>query len=400
MRNGLGIALLALGIALASSGPAGADEPPCLEWGEVVAEDRGIGGTGFQDDRGVGGTGLADDRGVGGTGLDPDSGIGGTGLYGSITGFGSVCVNGIRVHLEADPVIDINGEPASEDELAVGQVVWIEARARGDRLEAERITAQSAVVGTVEAIHPMARQLEVAGEQILVPASARIVDAQGHPLEGLAQLVEGEMLDVSGLRLPDGRIVASRLERGAAPPLTEPIPLPELLRSAPWIDRISLEGHLSPLAAMDWVEVNGLPVEISRVALDRSSVGAVWVLGDVVDGEVRARRVTARSARRGARVLPRLRNVEPPLAASDRPDLFLPQMGGRGLQPQSPPLPNLGAPGAWTRAPVGMPQAPPPLRPMPQPRPIPIPRPVPFPIERAPQYGSISNAGAMHVLSR
>lgn len=88
----------------------------------------------LDEDRGIRGTGLDEDRGIGGTGLEPeDRGVGGTGLYGSITGFGSVCVNGIRVHTESGPAVDINGRPAAADDLALGQVVWIEARAVGPR---------------------------------------------------------------------------------------------------------------------------------------------------------------------------------------------------------------------------------------------------------------------------
>ncbi len=361
MRSAPTTALIALLIALGGPSAARGEEPPCLEWGEVIAEDRGIGGTG-----------LSDDSGIGGTGLDPDSGIGGTGLYGTITGFGSVCINGIRVHIGDAPVIDINGAPASEDDLAVGLVVWIEARAHAGRLEAERIAAQSAVVGAIEVIDLAARELEVDGERILVPASALIVDAQGLAQEGLAELFEGEIVGVSGLRLPDGRIEASRVERGAAAPLAAPTPLPDLLRAAPWIDRVSLEGHLSPLAATDWVEVNGLPVDATTLVLDHAAAGAVWMLGDVVDGQVQARRVTRRSTWRGSRNPAPPRHVEAPLAASDRPDLFLPHAGDRGGDPDNPPAPKRGGRGAWTPTPVPRPQAPPPPSPLPRPEPIPI----------------------------
>ena len=50
---------------------------------------NGINGTGIldNDDYGIGGTGISDD----------DYGIGGTGIIGTISGFGSIIVNGIHI---------------------------------------------------------------------------------------------------------------------------------------------------------------------------------------------------------------------------------------------------------------------------------------------------------------
>ena len=65
-------------------------------------ESGGIGGTGITQ-KGIGGTGKAQ-GGIGGTGVintppEAQSGIGGTGIVGVITGFGSICVNYLILHI-------------------------------------------------------------------------------------------------------------------------------------------------------------------------------------------------------------------------------------------------------------------------------------------------------------
>ena len=87
----------------------------------------GIGGTGAVAAAGVGlgGTGIEKDgqSGMGGTGISAaaPSGMGGTGIVGVITGFASICVNGVEVHFDdAIPVSD-NGQAVTAQRLAVGQ---------------------------------------------------------------------------------------------------------------------------------------------------------------------------------------------------------------------------------------------------------------------------------------
>src|SRR5262249_41510449 len=90
----------------------------------------GIGGTGIVPG-GTGGTGV-DPGGTGGTGVDP-GGIGGTGqraeaeigVLGVITGFGSICVNGIEVHYDANTHVALNGDLSSASALGIGQVVSV-----------------------------------------------------------------------------------------------------------------------------------------------------------------------------------------------------------------------------------------------------------------------------------
>ena len=143
--------------------PAGAQEPGFCrigpDDGPVLAE-RGIGGTGAVagtpsgQDRGIGGTGAvaaAQDRGIGGTGAvaeadngktgGQDRGIGGTGIVGVVTGFASICVNGLEVLYDDSLPVALEDGWARPDALRVGQ--------RGEHLRAGRPRADGAADGAL-----------------------------------------------------------------------------------------------------------------------------------------------------------------------------------------------------------------------------------------------------------
>lgn len=81
-------------VLLASSANAGVCNSGI---GGTGNQKDGIGGTGQQAHDGIGGTGISADSGIGGTGQQAQEGIGGTGIIGVITGFASVCVNGLEI---------------------------------------------------------------------------------------------------------------------------------------------------------------------------------------------------------------------------------------------------------------------------------------------------------------
>ncbi|HYD98865.1 MAG TPA: DUF5666 domain-containing protein [Alphaproteobacteria bacterium] len=146
-------------------------------------------------DRGLGGTGLSGEPG-------DDRGIGGTGIVGTITGFGSIWVNGLKVEYGPATPVAIDGRPAAPDALAIGQVVRIAARGTGRNPTAERIEIAHAVVGPVEAVDLRGPSLRVLGQAVRPPAGAAL------PAPGMR-------VAVSGLRMADGTIAASRI--AAAP---------------------------------------------------------------------------------------------------------------------------------------------------------------------------------------
>ena len=180
----------------------------------------------------------ARDRGLGGTGAAPiepsetlgqDRGIGGTGVIGTIRRFGSILVNDLRVTFPADVSVSIDGRRASPRDLRLGHVVRVLARDRGGVLETRAIVADSEVVGP----------LETRGAGGLVVLGQRIVLGEG---VALPRARRGDMLAVSGLRRPDGAIVATLVER--RPPAASRLNGPVTARSdgAPMVGATPVAG--------------------------------------------------------------------------------------------------------------------------------------------------------------
>ncbi|MEM6623634.1 MAG: DUF5666 domain-containing protein [Pseudomonadota bacterium] len=80
---------------------------------------------------------------------DPQGGIGGTGIVGTLTDFGSVIVNGLRVELDGGTQLTGAFGSVSETALALGQSLTIEAATDQDRLVARRIHLTHPVIGRV-----------------------------------------------------------------------------------------------------------------------------------------------------------------------------------------------------------------------------------------------------------
>jgi hypothetical protein len=191
----------------------------------VRSENGGVGGTGAplpQRPGGTGGTGAVadgvdgtfiDHGGAGGTGapiLRP-GGTGGTGIVGTITGFASICVNGLEVHFGKDVPVSENGAPASSAHLAIGQVVAVEAFAGKRGLQAGRISILNVYEGPLTALPNASASLRVMGQPVRLAAGARVA-------EGLRP---GEPVRVSGLRDAKGEVVAavSSGRRGSGRPV-------------------------------------------------------------------------------------------------------------------------------------------------------------------------------------
>lgn len=170
-------------------------------------QQGGIGGTGAPVEHGgIGGTGdPAKGSGMGGTGSTAqDSGIGGTGITGIITGFASICVNGMEVHYDSSTPLEINGQPASANELAVGQLVHAEATGTGDEVVARKISVRHAVSGPVSNVNNGKGQIRVMGQ---------IVQLTDQTINVVGVVQPGDFIRVSGLRKQDGVVVAARIER-------------------------------------------------------------------------------------------------------------------------------------------------------------------------------------------
>lgn len=163
----------------------------------------GIGGTGHTGG-GIGGTGISAKAGIGGTGHS-DGGIGGTGIVGTITGFGSIWVNGLEV--QYDP------QTQGVQELAVGQVVVIEAKGDNNMLQANKISVINAAEGQISTLNGDQNKILLLGQNINITAQTIVHDRQNNAIP--AKLQQGDYIQVSGLRLPNGDIVASYIERNS-----------------------------------------------------------------------------------------------------------------------------------------------------------------------------------------
>lgn len=183
-------------------------------------EGHGLGGTGNhpgESDHGIGGTGrsgepipkkapptrLATHR------SDPSdgSGIGGTGIIGIIAGFGSICVNGQEIHYDANTPISRDGQPGRGNELAIGQRVAVQATAIAQgEFSASHISVLHEVIGPA---HFDEQGLSVLGQRI------RLNNERAE-----TGLSENQLLAISGHRLPDGAILATRIEVRQSAPLT------------------------------------------------------------------------------------------------------------------------------------------------------------------------------------
>ena len=178
--------------------------------------DSGIGGTGIRVAKNVKNAGIGregGEGGIGGTGVIANSnkavfgngGVGGTGIVGVITGFASICVNGIEVNYDPDTPVWENGKASAISQLAVGQVVSVSAVETEQQVKARGIGVIQAVVGPVSAINAATGELRVVGQKI---EASRI---------NLNQLKIGDWLRISGHRLASGEVIPSHVQPISSP---------------------------------------------------------------------------------------------------------------------------------------------------------------------------------------
>lgn len=244
---------------------------PCTTGGAPMMRDgNGAGGTGLRpesgDGTGQGGTGVSpgmlsgtgEGSGIGGTGIasgklsvDGDgSGTGGTGhaveVEGVITGFASICVNGLELHYLPTTPITIQGFSASPRDLKVGQVVRALARGQGDQLALQQVHVSHVLVAQVEALG--AGTLRAQGRSITL--SPTVVMPGG--------LAPGDKVAISGFAGAQGRVLATRLD--VVPSDTPDSVTGQVQRNSQGrltIDNVALTGDLAKLEPGDLVRAEG-----------------------------------------------------------------------------------------------------------------------------------------------
>jgi hypothetical protein len=150
----------------------------------------------------------------GGSGGSDVSGIDGSGApvatstHGTIDGFGSVIVNGVRYNSDKAQIL-INGEMAMEENLQVGyQVSLTGSIAKDGSATADKIEFTPNLVGTISA--KTNNTLVVMGQSIKINNDT-IFAADISP-RGLQGLMPGARILVSGSLSADGSISATRIE--------------------------------------------------------------------------------------------------------------------------------------------------------------------------------------------
>ena len=132
-------------------------------------------------------------------------------LIGVVTGLAGLSVGGVKVDLDRANVVTRDAQAASARALALGEFVEVRALEDGHKLRALSVAILDAAIGRVTAADRSAGTIDVLGQRIRMQAST--VFAPGLSRERVAAARPGEHFRVSGLRAPDGSIVATRIER-------------------------------------------------------------------------------------------------------------------------------------------------------------------------------------------
>jgi len=140
------------------------------------------------------------------------------GAVGTISGFGSVIVNG--VHYETTGAdITVNGLPATEADLEVGYFVVVSAEVPedGSAPSATAIEFSHDVTGPLASIDVAQNRFVILGQTIDID-DATLFGPGIAPVsaDGLATLPAMQFVRVSGLPRADGTLLASRIELGPA----------------------------------------------------------------------------------------------------------------------------------------------------------------------------------------
>jgi len=137
---------------------------------------------------------------------------------GTITGFGSIFVNGVEFETEGSRV-SVDGNSATEDDLKVGMQVRIKGSANGTNGKATSISFDDDVEGLVISNSITAGQLtgsmNIMGQTVNV-TDTTVFESKLATVTGPDQITAGMIVEVSGYSSGMGDIQATRLEVKAA----------------------------------------------------------------------------------------------------------------------------------------------------------------------------------------
>jgi hypothetical protein len=161
----------------------------------------------------VGLVGLLGGCGGGGGSSSPATGStsGSAAASGTITGFGSVFVNGKRFDTSGSS-FTVDGQAGSQNDLKKGMTVMVTGSFSGDQRSASTVQQKDAVEGLVQSIAADRLSLVVMGQTVLIDNTTLIDNSNG--LNGdINNLVAGDFVEVNGHIMPNGVIQATFIEK-------------------------------------------------------------------------------------------------------------------------------------------------------------------------------------------
>ena len=128
---------------------------------------------------------------------------------GVITGFGSVFINGVEYETDSTTVTTDDNDGASETDLQVGMVVSLSGEVNEDGAtgNANTIHYDEQLKGPIESIDLFANTITILGQTIVFD------DLTSLESFILANLVPGDILEISGFFNVDGSLYATRIEK-------------------------------------------------------------------------------------------------------------------------------------------------------------------------------------------
>ncbi len=139
-------------------------------------------------------------------------GISGTGItsIGVITGFGSIYINGIRFDID-NAIFNRDGKASTgQSEFSIGEYIVIKGTLNADKKTgvAKDVSFTDIVEGQITNINISNNSLEVLGQRISVTKNTVF-----HGFEKLADLNQGNILEVSGIKNTKGKSTATSIKR-------------------------------------------------------------------------------------------------------------------------------------------------------------------------------------------
>jgi uncharacterized Zn-binding protein involved in type VI secretion len=185
---------------------------------------------------------------------------------GPITGFGSVIVNGTTYNTD-DAVFTKDGQPATQDDFSVGQVVVVKGSIDDDgtNATADSVEFDDVVEGPVSSHNTTTGEFVVLGQTVRITATTSFDDTPPCPADLTAEIVE-----VSGLADANGVIDATRIE----------------CRDGTWDGVMEVNGIVSGHnAGATTFMINGLEVDYSGAAVDNFPTAGVINNDDPVEAK-------------------------------------------------------------------------------------------------------------------